>query len=154
MIKIPKKSKKFAFNKKNIIITISILLLFVIILFNFENFTGHASRFKNEPIEEEAYVPMSAEIIPNVLKAGEKVSIYLNPGSECAQRRIDILRANGRRVASFEKLSGGYKYCEPAVIKYKTYNNWLPGEYSARIYEWCSGRYCDPDFIDANFTLK
>lgn len=112
------------FNKKNIIIGFTLLLVFLLVMFNLELFTGEVTR---QPAT-------TVSVVPNRIKAGDYINVRINPGSGCAEKKIKIYREGKLNfIASFERESlgprGGYRFCNPTVAVYKSWSTWKRGAY-------------------------
>ncbi|MBL7147277.1 MAG: hypothetical protein ISS82_00435 [Nanoarchaeota archaeon] len=132
-------------DKKLLIISLSIILVFTAVAFNFEKFTGQAGRLwvLQKSLTAESKGDGSVEVEPKGIEAGDKIYITIKPGDVCIDNEITIYREDKvRPIVRFEKSNeykgsstGVAKYCEEAKIQYKTWNSWEPGEYYVEVKE-------------------
>lgn len=138
-------------DKRTFLIAFTIILVLGVVFFNFEKFTGQATR----PIEESKVYVSSSEYIksePNLmLKAGETVYVTVDVGSEGIYRNLRIADNNrGGAITGGPEVElnsdsiqgcGGNRCSAPrpgetklVTGSYKTWNSW-EGEYCAMVYD-------------------
>jgi hypothetical protein len=132
-------------DKKTIIITLSILIIAASVAFNFEEFTGQASRLTvlQESLAEQPKGEGSVSVEPKVIEAGDYIHITIKPGNTCIDNEITIYKTDRKLpVTRFKKSAqykgsstGTVKYCKEATIQYKTWNSWAEGDYYVQVKE-------------------
>ena len=83
-------------DKKLLIISLSIILVFTTVAFNFEKFTGQAGRLwvLQESLAEQCKGEGSVSVEPKIIEAGDKLYITIKPGDICIDNEIIIYKKN------------------------------------------------------------
>ena len=131
--------------QKTLIITLSILIVVAAVAFNFEDFTGQASRLTvlQESLAAQPKGEGSVTVEPKVIEAGDYIYITIKPGNTCIDNEITIYKTDRKLPVTRFKKSAQYKgsstgttkYCKEATIQYKTWNSWAEGDYYVQVKE-------------------
>ncbi len=137
-------------NTKNIVIGSTLLLVFVLVLFNLDLFSGNASRELTG--SKELDIVTTVSVVPEVISPGEYLNVHITPGSKCTDKTIRVYK-EGRNyaIASFERSQlgrfGGYRFCKPTIASYKTSTSWEPGKYYVLLKDIGTNSYVRAGFI-------
>ncbi|MBI2498631.1 hypothetical protein HYV88_00140 [Candidatus Woesearchaeota archaeon] len=89
-------------------------------------------------------------ISPKVVKSGSMILIMVYPGLGGVNNNLNFYNAeDDLRKASIELCDGDYKCSEETTISYWVPNNWKPGVYHVKVYD-----YNRKGFIMEDFTIK
>lgn len=137
---------------RGVILAFAILVICAAVSYSFEDLTGFFVKAE----------PTSIVITPSVVKAGESITIFINPGRYGANKLLTVhthpsnLRKGVTTWCSIPQglcLSGkcisGYKCYNIKSINYKTSGQWSPGTYYVRVYD-----YALKDYITEPFEVK
>ena len=133
---------------RGVILALTILVLCAAVSYSFEDLTGFFTKAE----------PTSIVISPSVVKAGQTVTIFINPGRYGAKKYLTMhkypsnLRKGITNWCSSQGLclSGkciqGFKCYGIKSINYKTSKTWPPGTYYARVYDYTLKDYVTEPF--------
>lgn len=147
------KKKKVAqpSSQKTVIISLVLILVAVMIAFNLEKFTGHATKIS----ETKIYLSADPEIADQgdvVVDKGSSLYITADPGSSGCSKAVTIYDVNSIReirVKTYDLNCGAQ--CNPGIIasgNINVYNNW-EGKYCARVKDYASGNE-----VQSCFTVR
>ncbi len=135
---------------RGVILALFVLLICAAVAYSFEDLTGFFIRAE----------PTSVFITPSTVKAGETITIFIDPGKYGANKLLTVHKASSNARKGTTKwcsgsglcLSGncnpGFKCYGTMSINYRTSNTWVPGDYYVRIYD-----YTVDDYITEQFEI-
>ena len=138
------------FDTKNIIIGSTLVLVFVLVLFNLDMFVGNASRELQGP--KGLGIVTAVKVVPDVMGAGDYLNVQITPGSRCAEKKISVYKVGkAYAAATFNRPQlgplEGYRFCKPTVASYKSRSDWF-GDYYVLVKDLGSNSY-----VKATFTV-
>lgn len=143
-IKIAKKKELFkSSNQKTLIISLILVLVALVIAFNFEKFTGQVTKAATTKV----YLSADPDIADQgqiTVNKGDTIYFTVNPGSKGSSGLVTVYDANAahiRRIQTVELDNCG-DYCKAGVIgtgKVNVYYNW-EGKYCAGVKDTATGK--------------
>jgi len=117
-----------------------VLLLFFVVGFNFDGFTGSVVRDSGTKII----------ISPKVVSNGEIIQISVSPSSKGVNVKTSFYQAeDDLRKISVNKLCNSYKCSKDGSFSFVIPNSWESGVYYVKVYD-----YGLKDFVIEDFTVK
>jgi hypothetical protein len=138
-------------NTKNVIIGSTLVLVFVLVLFNIDMFVGNASRELQG--SKELGIVTTIKVVPDVIEAGDYLNVQIIPGSKCAEKKVSVYKVGkAYAAATFNRPQlgplEGYRFCNPTVASYKSRSDWS-GDYYVLVKDLGSNSY-----VKATFTVE
>lgn len=133
---------------RGVILALLVFLICAAVSYSFEDLTGFFVKAE----------PTSVLITPSTVKAGQTITMFIDPGKFGANRLLTIHKSpsNVRKgttnwcSSSGLCLSGsctqGYKCYGTMSVNYRTSNTWTPGTYYIRIYDYTLDDYITQPF--------
>lgn len=133
---------------RGVILAFTILVICAAVSYSFEDLTGFFVKAE----------PTSVVITPSVVKAGQSVTIFINPGRYGAKKYLTVHKypsnlrkgitnwCSSQGICLSGKCTEGFKCYGIKSINFKTSDMWNPGTYYVRIYDYTLKDYVTEPF--------